>query len=90
MTKFRLTKRISVLFILSIGLILLCVGHILFDYERIRDPYGLGIVAMVILISAGVFGMLVDYALYKLIKNRLWLNVVELLFVLIIVLLFAI
>ncbi|MCG2432129.1 hypothetical protein [Aequorivita xiaoshiensis] len=76
-----LRKKISVLFIFSILSILLCLTIMIFDFKSVNDPFGYGLIAMTVGIGLGLFGILVDFILSLIIKNKIALNITELIIV---------
>ena len=61
-------KKISVLFVFSVLLILMCLVILIFDFRAVNDPYGIGYIAMAVGIILGLFGILFDFILSRLIK----------------------
>jgi hypothetical protein len=76
-----LRKKISVLFVFSVLSILLCLGIMIFDFKTINDPFGYGLIAMTVGIVLGLFGILLDFILSLVIKNKIALNITELILV---------
>jgi len=76
MRKFIL-KKLSVLFVSSILLILLCITFFIFEYGRIND-FGVATVGALILLGLILFGLILDYLLSLFIKDRIVLNITEL------------
>lgn len=74
-------KKISILFVLSVLLILICLSILIFDFTTINDLQGYGILVLSLCIGVGFFGLLFDYILSLFIKNRITLNVLELIIV---------
>ena len=74
MKKFIL-KKISVFFILSIAIIVFCFKIIIFDYTEMDDIGFVGM-ALIIFIGIAIFGLLLDYVLSLLSKNRMALNTI--------------
>ncbi|WP_298903487.1 hypothetical protein [uncultured Psychroserpens sp.] len=71
-------KRITALLIFSILLIIIFPLIYIFDKESLKDPDGNGTIAATVTIITGFFGILIDYLLFKTIKNKLTLNLIEL------------
>ena len=85
MKKFIL-KKISVFFILSIAIIVFCFKIIIFDYTEMDDIGFVGM-ALIIFIGIAIFGLLLDYVLSLLSKNRMALNIIELIIVFLLIVL---
>ncbi len=73
-------KKISVLFILSILAIVLCFKFFIFDFRTTED-FGFAGIGALIFFGLGLFGLLLDYILSLFIKNRIALNIIELIMV---------
>ena len=76
MRKF-LKNNLSVLFVFSLLLILLNLVILIFDFKTIIDPRSMGVTAMIIGLTLGLFSLIVDFILKKVIRNRLILNITE-------------
>ena len=76
MRKF-LKNNLSVLFVFSFLLILLNLVILIFDFKTIIDPRSMGVTAMIIGLTLGVFSLIVDFILKKVIRSRLILNIME-------------
>ncbi len=76
-----MSKKISVLFVFSVLLILLCLIIIIFDFKSVNDPFGYGLIAMTVGIVLGLLGILFDFILSLIIKKKLVLNITELILV---------
>ena len=74
-------KKISVLLVFSVLLILICVLIIVFNFKAVIDPFGYQFMAMIIGIGFGIIGLFVDFVLSLTIKNKIVLNITELLLV---------
>ena len=74
-------KKISVLLVFSVLLILICVLIIVFNFKAVIDPFGYQFMAMIIGIGFGIIGLFVDFILSLTIKNKIVLNITELLLV---------
>jgi hypothetical protein len=72
-----LKNKISVLFIFSLLLILINLVILIFDFKTIIDPRSLGITAIIIGLTLGLFGLIVNFILVKVIRNKLILNITE-------------
>ncbi len=75
MKKFTILNSFSVLFIAG------CLIYAAINWRVLSHEEGWGVVGMVGLISFGILGLLVDYVLRKLIRNKWILNVIELIIV---------
>lgn len=75
MKKFIL-KKISVLFILSLLVIFCCVYFFLFEFRASND-FGMAGIGALILLGFGVFGLILDYILSRVIEDRTTLNIIE-------------
>ena len=75
MKKF-IIKKISVLFILSLLVIIFCVYFFLFEFSQI-DDFGMAGIGALIILGFGVFGLILDYILSKVIEDRMLLNIIE-------------
>ena len=77
-----LKNKISVLFIFSVLIILIClIGMIFFWSDTMKEDYGL-VMMLGICMLAGI-GILTDFILGKIFKNKWVLNIIELFIVLI-------
>ena len=76
-----LLKKVSVLFIFSLLLIIMCLAIMIFDFKAVNDPFGYGFIAMAVGIGIGIFGIFIDFLLALIIKNKVILNITELLIV---------
>ena len=76
-----LFKRISVLSVFSVLLILFCLLIMIFDFKAVNDPFGYGLIAMAVGIGVVLFGIFFDFLLSLIIKNRMTLNITELILV---------
>jgi hypothetical protein len=74
-------KKISVLFVFSVLLILMCLLIMVFDFKAVNDPFGYGFIAMAVGIGIGLFGICIDFLLSLFIKNKIILNTAELILV---------
>ena len=74
-------KKISVLLVFSVLLILICVLIIVFNFKAVIDPFGYQFMAMIIVVWFGIIGLFVDFILSLTIKNKIVLNITELLLV---------
>ena len=74
-------KKISVLLVFSVLLILISVLIIVFNFKAVIDPFGYQFMAMIIGIGFGIIGLFVDFILSLTIKNKIVLNITELLLV---------
>jgi hypothetical protein len=74
-------KKISVLLVFSVLLILICVLIIVFNFKAVIDPFGYQFMAMIIGVGFGIIGLFVDFILSLTIKNKIVLNITELLLV---------
>ena len=81
MKKFIL-KKLSVLFVLSISVLVLCLKFIVFDYFTIDNDFGMAGIGLIMFLGAALSALLLDYILSRFIKNRVALNIIELLIVL--------
>lgn len=82
MKKFIL-KKISVLSLFSIFIILSCLKFLIFDYGEL-DDIGFVLFGTYVFIGIGLFGLLLDYILSLLSKNRVALNIIELIIILLV------
>ena len=73
-----LIKKISVLTVFSVLLILFCLLIMIFDFKTVNDPFGYGLIAMTVGIGIGLFGIFLDFLLSLIIKNKITLNITEL------------
>ena len=76
-----LFKRISVLSVFSVLLILFCLLIMIFDFKAVNDPFGYGLIAMAVGIGVVLFGIFFDFLLSLIIKNRMTLNITDLILV---------
>ena len=53
----------------------------IFDFKAVNDPFGYGLIAMAVGIVIGLFGILIDFVLSLIIKNKIVLNITELVMV---------
>jgi len=77
-----LKNKLSVLFVFSLLLILINLVILLFDFKTIIDPRSLGVTAIIIGLTLGSFGLIVDFILAKVIRNKLILNITEVVMIL--------
>jgi hypothetical protein len=77
-----LKNKLSVLFIFSHLLILINLVILIFDFKTIIDPRSLGITALIIGLTLGLFGLIVNFILVKVIRNKLILNITEVVMIL--------
>jgi hypothetical protein len=75
-------KSITVLKIASILLLIGCLGYTFLNLEELFYFPGWNVISIAGLFFFGFAGLVIDFLLVKLIKNKLWLNLVELLIVL--------
>ncbi len=73
-------KKISVLSVISFALIVFCIKFLIFNYAK-TDDIGYSGIGTLIFAGLGLFGILVDYIFSLLIKNRITLNIIELVIV---------
>ncbi|ALM08248.1 hypothetical protein SB49_10875 [Sediminicola sp. YIK13] len=73
MMKFTVLKGFSLLFILG------CLLFTMVKWSTLSYEEGWGVVGMIGLISLGLAGLILDFVLTKLIKNKWLLNLIELL-----------
>jgi hypothetical protein len=52
-----------------------------FDFKAVNDPFGYGLIAMIVGMGLGVFGIFVDFLLMLFIKNKIILNTTELILI---------
>ena len=76
-----LLRKVSVLLVFSVLLILFCLIVMTFEFKAVNDPFGYGLIAMTVGIGLGVVGIFVDFILSLIIKNRITLNITELILV---------
>jgi hypothetical protein len=50
----------------------------IFDFKAVNDPFGYGLIAMTVGIGVGLFGIFLDFLLSLIIKNKIILNITEL------------
>jgi hypothetical protein len=53
----------------------------IFDFKAVNDPLGNGFIAMAVGIGIGFFGIFIDFLLSLFIKNKITLNISELILV---------
>jgi hypothetical protein len=53
----------------------------IFDFKEVNDPFGYGFIAMAVGIGIGIFGIFIDFLLSLFIKNKITLNISELILV---------
>ena len=75
MKKFTILSCCSILFIVG------CLFYTGINWRILSQAEGWGVVGMVGLISFGIAGLIIDYVLRKLIKNKWILNIIELIIV---------
>lgn len=68
-------NRITTLLLFSIALLLLTPP--VFFFDGIQDPYGLGQIVAATSMALGVAGIIVDYVLFRFIRNKWTLNLIE-------------
>ncbi len=59
----------------------MCLLIMIFDFKAVNDPFGYGFIAMAVGIGVGLFGLFFDFLLSLIIKNRITLNITELILV---------
>ena len=69
-------KKLSVLKAAVYLQILFCVGIMVFNFESLTTEEGWGMIALIMLILINLFLLLVDFVLYKFIKNETTYNLV--------------
>ncbi|MFT4612544.1 MAG: hypothetical protein ACJA1H_001494 [Glaciecola sp.] len=74
-------KRITSLLVFSILLITIYPLKYIYFTQTSVDPYGLGLLIMLTIAIIGILWVAVDYILFKLIKNKWILNVVEIILI---------
>lgn len=79
----RLTKNITILKGYSLIYLICCLLYTITNYKTLSSGEGWGVVYMIGLIAFGTLGLLIDYILVLLIKNKILLNVVGIVLVLI-------
>ena len=75
MKKFTILNCCGVLFIVG------CLFYTGINWRILSHEEGWGVVGLVGLISCGIAGLIIDYVLRKLIKNKWILNIIELIIV---------
>jgi len=53
----------------------------IFDFKAVNDPFGYGFIAMAVGIGIGFLGIFIDFLLSLFIKNKITLNISELILV---------
>ncbi len=74
-------KKLTILSSFSILFLAGCLIYSIINWKVLSHAEGWGVVAIFGLISIGLAGLLVDFVLRKLIKNKWILNVIELIIV---------
>ena len=89
--KYSLRNKISVLSVFSLLLIIIGLIYMIYYFtsENVRDPYGLGVFIILASLGAGLFGIFIHFLLSLLIKNRIYLNISELILVVVCLLIVA-
>ena len=59
----------------------MCFLIMIFDFKEVNDPFGYGFIAMAVGIGIGIFGIFIDFLLSLFIKNKITLNISELILV---------
>jgi hypothetical protein len=77
-----LKNKLSVLFVFSLLLILINLVILIFDFKTIIDPRSMGVTAITIGLILGFCGLIVDFILVKVLRNKLILNITELIMIL--------
>ncbi len=75
-------NRITALLIFSLLLIIIFPLILIFDSKSLQDSRGIGIIVTFVTIFVGLVGLSIDYLLFKFIKNKLILNIIELVMIL--------
>ena len=78
----RFIKNITILKGYSILYLTCCLLYTIIKYKTLSSGEGWGVVYMIALIAFGILGLLIDYILTLLIKNKILLNLIGLILVL--------
>jgi hypothetical protein len=76
-------KKLTPLSAFSILYILAIATYTLINWSVLMDSEGWGVVGMAILTSAGFFGLIIDFILRLIIRNKMLFNAIEIIIIVI-------